>query len=137
SCKKKSHKDTEVNFHVFNPVTGEGAAGVKVGIVRLKEKMFSPKFGDLFKSELLDSAYTDNTGRATIKFKAYNNSKYSYFQFVTHNFTADKYMIQQPDFNVAIVKNSVNNYEYKYTVQDNLALWIKNINYFDENDNFF
>jgi hypothetical protein len=140
SCKKKSREDTTVNFHLHNPITNEVLSGVKVMVVRVKQKKTTVFNGSVlgpeFESELVDSAYTDNNGKARIKFKAYGNKKYWYEAYASNSAFHGTYILKQPSFGHQVEKDKVNNYEYQYTPKVSFVQWIKNENYINENDKF-
>jgi hypothetical protein len=140
SCKKKSREDTTVSFHLHNPISGEVLSGVKVSVYRVKIKKTTVFNGSVlgpeFESELVDSAYTDDNGKASIKFKAYGNQKYWYEAYASNSAFHGMYMLKQPSFGHQVEKDKVNYYEYQYTVPAIFNLHIKNVNYLDENDEF-
>jgi hypothetical protein len=139
SCKKKSREETIVNFHLHNPVTGEVLSGVKVKVFREKYKSSTIFNGNVLgplKSdvEVVDSAFTDDQGKATIKFKAYGNTKYAYFPYVPSSAFDGLYLYKRTDYSSSIEKDQENNYEFLYTVQDAYYRHIKNVYNSNEND---
>lgn len=133
-CKKKSKELTTVNFHLYNPVTNEAFAGVKVSI--LQEKNTSSGFNSGSETEVVWEGVTDANGKASYSFKAYNSTKYSYWQYAEKAFTSDPnlHKLQQPAF-LPLNKNEVNEVVYKM-VKSNVYIytWVKNTNCFNQFD---
>jgi hypothetical protein len=139
SCKKKSSEETTVNFHLHNPATGEVLSGVKVKVFREKYKSSTIFNGNVLgplKSDIeaIDSAFTDDQGKATIKFKAYGNVKYAYFPYVTSSAFDGLYLYKRPSFSSPIEKDKDNSCEYLFASNESYYKHLKNTNYYDGND---
>jgi len=134
-CKKKSKELTTVNFHLYNPASGQGYSGVKVSI--LQEKNTSEGFNSSSETEVVWEGVTDADGKASYSFKAYNSTKYSYWETVDKSFLQNPSIkiLQKAEF-VPLDKNEVNDIEYLYTIPASFVFDVKNVNCFDENDRF-
>lgn len=131
-CKK--HKNlTTVNFHLYNPVTNEPYAGVKVKVLQDKQTGGGLNIGAT--TETIWEGVTDANGKASHSFKAKNGANFFYWQYVDQNFT------QNPNYEFLILpeflplnKNEVNEVVYKTVKKVNFVTWIKNVDCFDQND---
>ena len=134
-CKKKSKELTTVNFHLYNPVTNEAYAGVKVWV--LQEKNTGSGFNTGSETEVVWEGVTDAYGKASYSFKAYNSTKYYYWQDAENSFVQDPalHLLQQPEF-LPLNKNEENEVIYKVVKKLNYVRWVKNIVCYDGNDKF-
>lgn len=133
-CKK--HKNlTTVNFHLYNPVTNEPYAGVKVKVLQDKQTGGGLNIGAT--TETIWEGVTDANGKASHSFKAKNGANFFYWQYVDQNFTQNpnyEFLIL-PEF-LPLEKNEVNEVVYKTVKKVNFVTWIKNTNCFNQNDKF-
>lgn len=134
-CKKYSKELTTVNFHLYNPVTNEAYAGVKVWV--LQEKNTSSGFNSSSETEMIWEGVTDAYGKAFASFKAYNSTKYSYWQDAENSFVQNPNLklLKQPEF-LPLNKNEENEVVYLVAVPASFVFEVKNVNCFDENDRF-
>ena len=132
-CKKKSKELTTVNFHLYNPVTNEAFSGIKVSV--LQEKNTSSGFNSSSDIEVIWEGVTDAYGKAAYTFKAYNSTKYAYWQTVEQSFyfNSSLHKVFQPEF-LPLNKNEENEIVYKVVKNANMVTWLKNLNCFDQND---
>ncbi len=132
-CKKKSKELTTVNFHLYNPVANEAFSGVKVSV--LQEKNTSSGCNSSNDTEVIWEAVTDANGKATCTFKAYNSTKYSYWQTVEKSFYFnDSYhKLEQPEF-LPLNKKELNEIVYTVVINANYISWFKNLSCYDNND---
>lgn len=139
SCKKENKELTTVNFHIHNPVSGEGMAGVKVAVYELKD--VTPSLAILPTSEYENNkiweGVTDSDGKASHSFKAYKKDKYTYWHYVDESVvkTGNRKLLSQPEYG-PLQKEKTNKVEYTYTVPASFVLHIKNIHCYDGNDRF-
>ncbi len=136
ACKKKSNEETTVHWDFKNPVTGQGYAGVKVSIHRVKDlknfNIFS--LDSKTKSEIIWEGVTDSNGEVTCSFKAYNNKKYNYFDYTSASFLdLNLYHYQRPSYD-ELNKNQVNNLVWRSVGKGKYVSIAKNISCFDSND---
>ncbi len=136
SCKKESNKLTTINFHLFNPVTGEVFSGVKVKILLKEEKSSGPfVLGNKYVSSTLWEGVTDLSGKVSFSFNAYSNNKYQYWQVVDESLFNVYDAIIQPTYE-SLNKDQENTIEYQLTKKVNYIRWIKNVNFVNSNDKF-
>ena len=128
-CIKKSMKETQVHFHLYNPVTLEKFEGVHVKIYRMKSYML-PKDSKL---ELEWEGYTDANGKASYTFNAAERAKYEYIPEVDYSFTEGKELIYEPSTYYAITKNKSNTLKYCVVQKIQWIHHFKNINCYDAN----
>jgi len=137
SCKKYSKELTTINFHVYNPISGEGLSGVKVQVIQQEDVTGSFQVESEYESTVIWEGYTDVNGKASYSFNAMKKDKFTYWQSADINYIQEnnRKLLKQPDFQEE-GKHSVNNNEYKYTVPASFVWHIKNVNCFDETDRF-
>ncbi|MDX1444607.1 hypothetical protein [Lishizhenia sp.] len=129
-CIKKSKKETQVHFHLYNPVTQEKFEGVHVKIYRMK----SYKLPADSKAELEWEGYTDVDGKASYVFNAADKGKYEYIPAVDKSFTKGMELILQPSPYSAIFKDQNNTLEYCVVRKIQWIHHFKNVNCYDNND---
>ena len=137
SCKKKqSKKLTTVEFHMYNPVTGEPFSGVKVGVAQMEQKSNGPfKIGDKYVKTIIWEGETDENGKASYSFYAYSNNKYQYWPLSDQSFMSSYNVVNQPMFD-SFNKDQENKLVWQITNNVFYNLWIKNINCNDVFDKF-
>ena len=137
SCKKENKELTTVDFHIYNPVSGEAMTGVKVAVYELKD--VTPTLSILsdskYDSNKIWEGVTDAYGKASHTFNAYKKGKYTYWHSVNESFIAGKKKVEQPEYG-PLNKNGINKVTFKVTDYVNYVTWIKNLNCFDQNDKF-
>ena len=136
SCKKYSKELTTVNFHLYNPVTNEGYANVKVQITQQEDVTGAFQAESEYESTIIWEGYTDADGKASYSFKAMKKDKFEYWQSVDNSVlnSSVNVLLTQPDF-MPLIKNEINNKVYK-AIKNNVTFvsWIKNINCYNQFD---
>jgi len=133
SCKKYSKELTTVNFHLYNPVTNEGYANVKVQITQQEDVTGAFQVESKYENKVIWEGYTDANGKASYSFNAMKKDKFEYWQSVDNAIKLNKEIIYQPDFS-PIKKNETNSIKYALVNYVNYISWYKNISCFDSND---
>ena len=133
SCKKYSKELTTVNFHLYNPVTNEGFANVKVKIIQQEDVTGAFQVESKYESTVIWEGVTDAEGKATYSFNAMKKDKFTYWHSVDENFKAGKNLVKQPEYE-PIKKNETNSLTYQVTKNVDIVKWIKNNSCFDQND---
>ncbi len=134
SCRKlKQHKPIIVNFEVINPVTKKGYENVKWTVLQSDSK--NAGFFNPAKQTVFMEGFTDASGKSRIEFKRPMSKKLHY-----------RLEIGIPPISIAGAVANQNSWQLKNkTEQDitayvteskNIILHFKNINCFDNNDNF-
>src|SRR5690606_7425387 len=137
--KKENKELTTVNFHIYNPVSGEGMAGVKVAVYELKD--VTPTLAILPTSEYENNkiweGVTDADGKASHTFSTLKKDKYTYWHYVDESVvkSGNRKLLSQPEYG-PLQKEKINKVEYTYTVPASFVGNFKNINCVDENDRF-
>lgn len=131
-CKKPQDSDywTEVHVKAENYVTGEPLDDIFISIIERHDK-------SLFESEYeaISFGFTDENGEYYFGWKAKRNNKYSYEYLEQAN--SDKYyLIQMQQFDY-LSKGGTHYYTIQLAPRGLLRLNYKNVNCFDENDEFF
>ena len=137
ACKKEFKTNTIVNFHVYNPISGEGLAGVPVRVIEQEDVSGAFQVSSEYKSTVIWEGITDQNGRASYTFNAKKKDKFTYWQsadigYITAN---NRKLLKQAEFQEE-KKNAVNENEYTYTVPATYVLLIKNVNCLSQNDRF-
>jgi len=137
SCKKYSKDLTTVNFHVYNPISGEGLSGVKVQVMEQEDVTGAFQVESEYETKVIWEGVTDTDGKASYSFNAMKKDKFTYWHSADINYIKSngRKLLQQADFQEEI-KNSVNNNEYTFTVPAFFKLQYKNVNCQDNNDRF-
>ena len=137
SCKKYSKELTTVNFHVYNPISGEGLSGVKVQVIEQEDVTGSFQVESEYESTVIWEGYTDANGKASYSFNAMKKDKFTYWQNADLNYIQEnnRKLLKQPDFQEES-KHSVNNNEYTYTVPATFVSHFKNVTCLGETDRF-
>ena len=137
SCKKENKELTTVDFHIYNPVSGEAMTGVKVAVYEQKDVTSALKLQNECETRVIWEGMTDINGTATCSFKTFKNDKYTYWHSVDENAVkgGNRKLLSQPEY-APLQKEKVNKVEYTYTVPASFVLHIKNMNCYDGNDRF-
>lgn len=133
SCKKYSKELTTVNFHLYNPVTNEGYANVKVQIIQQEDVTGAFQVESEYESTVIWEGVTDANGKTSYSFNAMKKDKFTYWQSVDDGFKVGKNIILQPDYKPLNI-NEINEINYKILKYINLINWIKNDSCIDVND---
>ena len=139
SCKKENKELTTVDFHIYNPVSGEAMTGVKVAVYELKD--VTPTLSILsdskYDSNKIWEGVTDAYGKASHTFKTYKKDKYTYWHSVDENAVkgGNRKLLSQPEY-APLQKEKVNKVEYTYTVPAKFVSHFKNINCTGETNRF-
>ena len=137
ACKKEFKTNTIVNFHVYNPISGEGLAGVPVRVIEQEDVSAAFQVSGEYKSTVSWEGITDQNGRASYTFNAKKKDKFTYWQsadigYITAN---NRKLLTQAEFQEE-KKNAVNENEYTFTVPASFVGHYKNVNCFDASDRF-
>ena len=137
SCKKYSKELTTVNFHLYNPVTNEGYANVKVQITQQEDVTGAFQAESEYESTIIWEGYTDADGKASYSFKAMKKDKFEYWQSVDNSFlfNSEYKLLIQPAF-MPINKNDNIQVVYQSLKKLNYVKWVKNVNCHDGSDKF-
>ena len=137
SCKKENKELTTVDFHIYNPVSGEAMANVKVAVYEQKDVTSALKLQNEYESNKIWEGVTDAYGKASHSFKTYKKDKYTYWHSVDENAVKEgnRKLLSQPEY-APLQKEKVNKVEYTYTIPASFVGSFKNVNCVDENDRF-
>lgn len=139
SCKKENKELTIVNFHIHNPVSGEGMAGVKVAVYELKD--VTPTLAILptseYESNKIWEGVTDADGKASHIFSTLKKDKYTYWHYVDESVVkaGNRKLLSQPEYG-PLQKEKTNKVEYTYTVPAKFVSHFKNVNCTGGTDRF-
>ena len=139
SCKKENKELTTVNFHIHNPISGEGIEGVKVAVYELKD--VTPTLAILptseYESNKIWEGVTDADGKASHNFSTLRKDKYSYWHYVDESVlkSGNRKILSQSDYG-PLQKERKSKVEYTYTIPASYISHYMNINCLNESDSF-
>lgn len=145
SCVKKRDKDTELEYTLMNPVTGQGYKGLRIEIHEIETKDVGKQLifegeTEYVRDDIIACAITDENGYAKVRFrkKYYQGSRKKGIGYVEQFNTDDIYDAQVQNYNTIYSQQItvVEDFHRKMVLlpYGGIVRHFKNVNCFDAND---